>query len=139
MLVLNTTSPVASPGAPAAVPSNQVPSSSARMASTSVYFLQRPADPIGCPADNLDRGRPRSMLVELEPHAVVAGFHIGQHHRRSADGPAVQERRGAHGARVENEHPSVRRWLGAELRLGISLRRLIRARLRNEVRLRWWA
>src|SRR5215831_5118217 len=112
MLVLNTTSPAASPGAPAAVPLNQVPSSSARMAFTSVYFLQRPADPIGRPADNLDQGRPCSMFVELEPHGVVAGFHIGQRYRRSADGPAVQERGGAHGAGVENEYPRLRRWLG---------------------------
>src|SRR5438128_1809304 len=34
MLVLNTTSPRASPSAPAATPRNQVPSSSARIAST---------------------------------------------------------------------------------------------------------
>src|SRR5712671_6936559 len=53
MLVLNTTSPLVSPSAPAAVPRNQVPSSNARIASTSVHFSSDAPTRLGAPPTTL--------------------------------------------------------------------------------------
>src|SRR4051812_35476392 len=121
MLVLNTTSPRASPWAPAAAPRNQVPSSSARIASISptlyredrkgrrekrflgvlnvlrgcLLSFQRRRDPVLFARDDADGRGPLAVAVVLESNHVRPGAHRRQRHRRLAHRLVVHEHSGS--------------------------------------------
>src|SRR4029453_9446680 len=93
MLVLNTTSPPVTPSAPAARPRYQVPSSSARMASTMLLLvhLERGTDPCSLAFDDPYDCGPGAIAVELESNVVLSGLDLFQGKRRRADESAVHE------------------------------------------------
>src|SRR5256885_12435952 len=119
MLVLNTTSPWASPSAPAAAPRNHVPSSSARMASiaylffellralrvsvTAVLSFQRRRHPVGFSRDHPDRRGPPAITFSLEANCVLAGVYALERDRRRAREPAIDEDLRAGRPRIDDQ------------------------------------
>src|SRR5581483_12473904 len=111
MLVLNTTSPPVTPGAPAALPRNQVPSSSARIASILSSPLPFPAactsaverrrHPMADAAHDADGRRPTAVPVALEPDDVFTGADLRQRERRHADLAAIQKHPGSCRTRLD--------------------------------------
>src|SRR3954447_7260683 len=102
MLVLNTTSPPVSPGAPAASPSYQMPFSSARVAFIPVLLiLQGPGDARDRAGDDARRRAPRLLAFHLDSHDVRADRHARHAQRRLTDAAAVDQHRGAARTRVD--------------------------------------
>src|SRR5256885_8628102 len=98
MLVLNTTSPRASPAAPAATPRYQVPSSSANTAfiDSPVFLvltngLQRSGHPRAASGIDVHRRRPRAVTLHLEPHLVRTRPDTGKQQRRCTDRRVIQD------------------------------------------------
>ena len=89
MLVLNTTSPPVSPGAPAASPSYQSPFSSASVAFMVCVRANRSR---GTPPRRDPRARrPRPMIRQLQPDDVGADADFGDAGRRRAGETAVDQ------------------------------------------------
>src|SRR5262249_30849658 len=124
MLVLNTTSPWASPSAPAAAPRNRVPSSSARIASIwfekfysvvragciakggswcGALLLHRRGDAVLFVRHHADRRGPTVIPVALEANGVRAGRDLRHRQRRRADDLVVEKHRRAGRARDDGE------------------------------------
>src|SRR5579871_5349513 len=119
MLVLKTTSPPATPSAPAASPRNHVPSSSASTASLLIAASSPPPASIlsyrrGLPLErrghailfgrrHLYRPRPRTVAVEHEAQRVRADLHERKRQRRDPDLAPVEKHRRARRPRLDDE------------------------------------
>src|SRR5687768_7553669 len=99
MLVLNTTSPRASPAAPAATPRYQVPSSRTSMAfietRRGALLLQRRGNARAAAGLHTDGRRPVLEARELHPHGVGSGAYRRDDQRGPADARSVHEHLGA--------------------------------------------
>src|SRR5687768_2323749 len=92
MLVLNTTSPPVSPGAPAVSPSYQIPFSSASVAFIrSLSILQRTGDTRDLAGDHACRGRPRLLAGHLDPDHMRADAQLRDGQRRLANAAVVDK------------------------------------------------
>src|SRR6186713_282713 len=122
MLVLNTTSPRASPAAPVAKPWYQVPSSSA---STAFIRLRCPRKPVSltferrgdpCPLTrhHRDRGRPRLIPGQLDAHRVITDANAREQQRCDTRRDTVDPHLGTGGTRIDLQtHSGGRRTGGA--------------------------
>src|SRR3954471_20178486 len=97
MLVLNTTSPPATPSAPAASPRKYVPSSRARIASTLICSsspLQRCRDTVCLGRAHLNGRGPWPVSVQRNPDRVRSCLHQRKHQRRRPPLAPVEKHRG---------------------------------------------
>src|SRR5882757_10341401 len=106
MLVLNTTSPPATPSAPAASPRKYVPSSRARIASTLIYSsssLQRRRDTVCLGRTHLNGRRPRPIPVQRNPDGVRTDLDERKRQRRRAHLAAIEKHGRARRFRLDDE------------------------------------